>query len=427
MDNREQLLKAFAEDILISKDLDTRDKLRALIDRDLSLNKDNLFFKSEDAAMNFLLEQAKELGDDGYIEYKKFFKAYLNHAKRDIISGLFVEKDDGIWQDVKVKLEAIKSYAQGTGLKAHQVRMHLDRFINSRPKEMLVEIPKWDGRDRVEELRLFIKIKNQEFSVFEDAIKEWGANVFRRLYQDGAQNRCIILKGAQGIGKDHLLKSLLQGFGAYYSKFSSNRDEREAWAQVTGSLVLHIEEFDQTGNMSTAFLKDLITRDWVTYRMPYEPAAKKKKCVGSFISTVNIDTILRDETGNRRFAVFELDAIDWRYPKDWSEQILAQFYWLYQNHYYANKETWLAVSQGNETYEAVDMGPELLSLWDKKVSGMAISFMKKEFNYGEISHVISEMAKHVGWKPRTICSVLKTSGRSRHTKSGRVYYANASG
>lgn len=427
MDNREQFLKQLAEDLLIETST-TSEKLKHLIERDKMLNKDNLYFKSENEAMEFLLEQAKELGDDGYVEYKKFFRAYLNHAKRDIISGQFLEKDGMVWQDVKLRLDSLKSYAQGIGLKAHQVAMHLDRFISSRPKQMLIDIPKWDGRDRIEELRLFIKIKNQEFSIFEDAVKEWGANVFRRLFNENAQNRCIILKGAQGIGKDHMLKSLLQGFGPYYAKFSSNRDEREAWCQVTGRLVLHIEEFDQTGQLSTAFLKDLITRDWVSYRAPYDRAAMTKKCVGSFISTVNIDTILRDETGNRRFAVFELDSIDWKYPKDWSEQITAQFYALYKEGYYAKKETWKAVSEGNATYEAVDLVPELLSLWDDKVQDRLNSKntgrMEKilDLKLSEVENIISEMCKISGWKPTRVCSILKTNGRSRHAKLGTRYF-----
>lgn len=399
-----------------------KEKIDSLIERDKIFNKE-LFFKSDAQAMDFLLDQAKELGDDNYIEYKKFFNTYLSLAKRDIISHQFLEKDGYLWQDVKLKLDALKSFAQGAGLKPHQVAMHLDRYIHSRPVELLIDIPKWDGHDRIEELRLFIKIKNQEFSIFEDALKEWGANVFRRLYEENAQNRCIILKGAQGIGKDHLLKSLLQGFGPYYAKFSSNRDEREAWSQVTGRLVLHIEEFDQTGQLSTAFLKDLITRDMVSYRAPYDRAAMTKKCVGSFISTVNIDTILRDETGNRRFAVFELESIDWKYPKNWSEQIVAQFYALYKANYRAQKETWIEVAKGNETYEAVDMVPEYLNKWDEDVAMLSSQKQKTELTYGETYNVIVDLCRQSGWKPKTICSILKTHGRSRHTKRGTLYWS----
>ena len=378
------------------------------------------------AAVSLILaEMSKPLDDDRYGEFRDFFISLLRGARKDIISGEFLIMKDGIWQPVENDLDAIKSYAYGAGHKYSQTLMHLRRFIDAQPKRLLVDLPKWDGADRIDQLKKYVKVKNQSPETFVDAIKEWGANIFRRLYQNGAQNRCIILKGGQGLGKDHLLNSLFKSFGPYYGKFSSNRDERECWSQVTSRLVLHIEEFDQTGNLSIPFLKDLITRDLVTYRSPYDRRAITKKCVGSFISTVNIDAVLRDETGNRRFAVFEIESIDWSYPKDWSDQIAAQFYELYSNDFWASDETWSLVTQGNEQFEQVDINRELLDLWDERVTQLMAHSLPPVHSctYEKVAHVIKEMVQVSGLKMRQICTMLKTSGRSIKIGGKMRYYA----
>lgn len=377
------------------------------------------------AATKFVLDVREEHGGDDaeYAEYRDFFGQHLKKAKKDVISGQLLIYDGRQWQSVLAHLDALRSYARAYGLKPQWVPYHLDRYVLTKKAELLIDLPEWDNVDRIAGLKDFIKIKNQDFNIFESAFKEWGANIFRRLYQDDAQNRCIILKGSQGIGKDYILKTLLKPFGPYYSSFSSNRDEREAWSQVTSKLILHIEEFDQTGQMSVAFLKDLITRGWATYRSPYGRDAITKKCVGSFISTVNIDAILRDETGNRRFAVFEIESIDWNYPKDEASQILAQFHALFKSGFYADPEVWAAVSQGNSKFEQVDMVPELLNLWDMRVAEISMEKGIIELSYGEIGGVVGDLCRQSGWKAKSICSMLKTNNRSRHTKSGTFYWS----
>lgn len=360
--------------------------------------------------------------DEDYLQYKIFFDKHLSGARKDFISKQFLIQRDGLWEPAINMLGFLKSHGYGAGLKANRIEPHLERYIAEKKLGLLIDPPEWDGRDRIEELRLYVKFKGDDFSIFEDAIKEWLANVYRRIADNKAQNRCIILKGNQGMGKDRLIHSLLSGFGPYYDKFSSNRDERECWSQVTSKLVLHIEEFDQTGQLSVPFLKDLITRGEVTYRDPYGRSQKSRRCYGSFISSVNIDSILRDETGNRRFAVFEIESIDWGYPKDWSDQILAQAYALYKADYRAQKETWASVSQNNARFEVADIVPEMINLWDAKVY-WNIDDHEKGVPYSKISDVVLEISRVSGAKAKTVLSWLKTNERSKRFGYGMRYFA----
>lgn len=359
-----------------------------------------------------------------YDEYAEFFNGQLGTAKKDIISGQVLDYDGIFWQPVLNDLDAIKSHGISAGLKPNKVPIHLGRWMKAKEKQLLVDIPSWDGIDRISSLKDFLSFKNMPFAVFEDALKEWGANIFRRLYEKKAQNRCIILKGSQGIGKDIFISSLLDHFGPYYAKFSSNRDQRECWSQVTGSLVLHIEEFDQTGQMSIPFLKDLITRDWVVYRAPYDRSSQNRKCYGSFISSVNIDAVLRDETGNRRFAVFELESIDWKYPKDGSAQIFAQFYALYKQGFLAKESTWQQVTENNQNYEQVDMTQEYLNQWDNLIAAISKQKTIVELEFKDVEKVISDLCKISGLKTKVFCTMLKVNGRSKKSGGAMVYWSN---
>lgn len=425
MDARRETLERIVKDLFEKNKKISIGQIQSWVMTQDTLLHDEPYFKTESHAQDLVFEVLGhgDPDDEEYAEYREFFDKHFKNARKDIISGDVVEKSGDDWQPILLYLDATKSYAKGSGLKPHIVQSHLGRWMKKKKPELLCKIAEWDQIDRISQLKTFIKIKNQDFAIFEDALKEWGANIFRRLYQDGAQNRCIILKGGQGIGKDMLIKSMLKAFGPYYAKFSTNRDEREAWSQVTSRLVLHIEEFDQTGQLPVAFLKDMITRDKVTYRAPYDRASATKKCYASFISTVNIDAVLRDETGNRRFAVFEIESIDWKYPDDWSGQFMAQFHHLYKSDYWAQPETWKSVTEGNDAFEQVDMVPEYLNLWDNRVSALTEKWGITELNYSEVEGVIADLCKQSGWRSRSVCSMLKTHKRSRHIETGTVYWS----
>lgn len=379
------------------------------------------------------MPESKDVKDPDFVQYAQFFDRHLIGARKCMITKEFLRFDGEYWQSPLNNLDAIRSYAMGVGLNSQRVLAHLDRYILEKPFELLIDIEPWDRVDRIKSLGLYLKFKDREFSVFEDALKEWGANIFRRLYHQNMQNRCIILKGEQGLGKDRLLKTLLSGFEHYYQSFTSNRDERECWGQVTESLALHIEEFDQTGSMPVAFLKDLITRNSVKYRSPYDRKALVKKCVGSFISSVNIDDILRDETGNRRFAVFEIESIDWNYPKNFGPQIMAQFHALYQADFWARSETWNAISVSNEKFTQVDIVPELLDMWDGRIRELCAPARgtttagpmngKTRLTFNDVAGCVTDLSRVFGLKTRKILGILKSNKRSDRDRQGHHYWS----
>lgn len=365
---------------------------------------------------------------DSKDDFFEFFKEVLKDPKRDILSGEFLVRSSesfGGWAPVWNMVKELRSSAHTAGLNRTFLEDHLASFETSIEPSILLDMYEWDGVDRIKMMCDSVQLKGDRAAQFEDAIKEWMANIWRRLYQNGEQNRCIILKGDQNLGKDTWVKTLLSGFERYYAKFTINsHDDRQIYDQVTNNLALHIEEFDRTAAMSVAFLKDLITRDSVTYRSAYAKANQTRKCVASFISTVNIDTVLRDETGNRRFAVFDIDKIIWDYPKDadFSKHLFAQSFALCASDYRAQPGTWAAVKEGNEPFEMVAMEPNILEIFD---AGLAAILKERQITFAkniDIMTLITDIAKWSSYRPQRILSILKSSGRSIRVTDGYKYY-----
>ncbi|MCP4385592.1 MAG: hypothetical protein GY798_29990, partial [Hyphomicrobiales bacterium] len=80
-------------------------------------------------------------------------------------------------------------------------------------------------------------------------------------------------------------------------------------------------------------LKHLITVRKVTVRKPYGRYDTVKPALASLIGTINNEAgFLTDPTGNRRFLVCRLTAIDWRYARQIDpHQVWAEAVALYQS------------------------------------------------------------------------------------------------
>jgi predicted P-loop ATPase len=77
-----------------------------------------------------------------------------------------------------------------------------------------------------------------------------------------------------------------------------------------------VAELDSTTKRSErSALKHFISTRTVKVRVPYGEVRHRKAGVASMIGTINEDGtgFLHDPTGNRRFAVIHLEAIDWSY------------------------------------------------------------------------------------------------------------------
>lgn len=369
--------------------------------------------------------------DKQYQKYHKFFNKHLPNAKKDFITGTVFERTDKGWFPVENKVRLLKSYAMSEDLNKTCVEDHLQRWLNMKKPEMLVDVPEWDGVDRVGKIGEWLKVSNVSQECVSDLFKEWGAKMFARINCPKVQNKLIVLKGNQGVGKDTFVEALLGHWDFYFNNFIPSHQEKDNYLNIGQSILVNISEFDRTAKFAVSSIKDMITRESATYRSPYDKKPVKHSLHCSFISTCNIDDFLRDTTGNRRFVVFDVDSIDWSYPKKQSAQFLAQWKVLNNERFTASKSSLDEMNKYIIDQTPDDIILAALESYDDKIGNIRSNTIHKglgiEFSdiarvrYAEVESIVSAVCKLHSIRPQTFLQALKRTGRSKNV-GGTVYF-----
>lgn len=364
-----------------------------------------------------------------------FFEKTFPILRKDVLSEKIMVKrdDDSPWTDIMSLEGVLKAYAGEKGLPRSQVKEQLERFIFERKQlEFLCDIPPWDGVDRV--TKFGQAIVSKEFSGEDMALifKHWGSGIFRRIKSGDEQNRCIILKGGQGLGKDTLVKSMLQQFSPYFNTTNLSGTPKDVYEVISRIFVLHIEEFEQTAKLDVAFIKSIITQSSAFFRESFgrEPSAKKVRL--SIISTTNRDDVLRDPTGNRRFIVVPVENILWNYPRNDSLQVMAQFKHMFER---GEHETLPETIEGKiktilEKFTPPDSSETILEMYRTTFNELTLKDHspyrgRTSLQGGEIQLALRELARANDVGINRIKALLKSCGFSRREEHGTTYYRDA--
>jgi hypothetical protein len=364
-----------------------------------------------------------------------FFERAFPILRKDVLSEKVMIKRDAesSWVDATAIEGVWKAYAGAKGLPRTEVKEQLERFVFERKKlEFLCDLPKWDGVDR---LKIFGEcIESPDFTTEEMGLilKHWGVGIFRRIHGHDEQNRCLILKGGQGLGKDSLVKSMLAEFKPYFNTTNLSGTPKDVYEIISRIFVLHIEEFEQTAKLDVAFIKSIITQSSAFFRESYGREPSDKRVRLSMISTTNRDDILRDPTGNRRFIVAPVRNIIWKYPRNESIQVVAQFRGMFE------AGQWLELPEGLERkikvildrYTPPDSAETVIemyrSVFDKLTLGMGAPFNGRPSLRGfEIQIALRDIAKANDIGTNRVKSMLKVQGYARREEIGTVYHRNS--
>ncbi len=205
----------------------------------------------------------------------------------------------------------------------------------------------WDGQDYIGMLSQKIKdahplIKyagGAERTVTHAFLRRFLIGMVAKVFQQ-TQNVVIVLTGAQGKGKSTLARWLAGAMAQkYYREGKLDPDSNDHLRSLARTWLWELGEISAiTRTKDVNALKNILTQETATYRVPYGRWEVTKTTSTSFIGTVNPDGIgfLRDLTGNRRFACIDVESIDWTYTELDIEQIHAQAY-----HLYRQGEPWL--------------------------------------------------------------------------------------
>lgn len=325
-------------------------------------------------------------------DYWDLMREVLGDLKRDIFSGdLMCQDEAGLWIPAVDELDRVRSQAAYTS--EHEDIAwtqglwlpHFRSLENRAQRQLIVEIPEWDGVDRAKCMAgALVLDDSQGFGdheergvVAEEFVKDWLCKLYKRIENPRVQNRCLILKGPQGVGKDYWIDTMTAGLGQWATNLVITRNEADNLLQLSRAAVLKISEFDRTATQEVAMLKHMITADSTDVRAPYAVSAKRRQCRCSFISSCNVEDIYRDATGHRRYIVLNLaDIKRGTYPDSLedSRQILAQAKRLAQENYAASEKSEVGLTvfldeKKPDTVEdfIVDTWEEIVDRWLNRV------------------------------------------------------------
>ena len=189
---------------------------------------------------------------------------------------------------------------RGVGAVARDLRIH--------PVRDWLDTLKWDGTPRIETwTSTYLGAAPTAFHHTIGAL--WLISAVARIYRPGVKaDHMLILEGPQGARKSTAIK-VLAGED-WFTDELPELGSKDAAIHMQGVWIVEIAELDAIGRAEVSRIKAFLTRTTDRFRPPYGRYTVEvpRQCV--FAGTVNPDTYLRDETGNRRFWPLRCGSID---------------------------------------------------------------------------------------------------------------------
>jgi len=214
----------------------------------------------------------------------------------------------------------------------------------------------WDGKDWIDVLAVGYLTDTSEQSPW--AFKRWLIGAVAKVYEK-AQNFMLVFDGSQGIGKSVLTRWLCP-LPEYFMEGRINPDDKDAMLRLCNKMVWEVSELQSTTRKADReALKGFITTEEVTIRRAYARYDISKPAICSLVGTINEDGagFLTDPTGNRRFVILNLTAINWAYRQEVDiNQVWAQAVNLYKQ-----GESWKLTTPEKEQQSQVNSSYEMES------------------------------------------------------------------
>lgn len=209
------------------------------------------------------------------------------------------------------------------------------------PIKVEIESAKHDGADHIRQLFETITfapgVLSSTHDFYADCFQKWLVGVVAKLYQPGEQNFVLTFLGEQGIGKSRWLQKLALWAPAF-GEGAVDPDKGDHELRHLTHVIWHIPELEYTtGRREAGALKDYLTKSAVSVRPAYARNVRKGLSICSFCASVNSPNFLADPTGNRRFVVFPITAIDANHAVN-MPQVFAQAKQLFDS----GAKWWLA-------------------------------------------------------------------------------------
>lgn len=360
-----------------------------------------------------------------YHDYEAAFDRYFGETKLCIFTGdlMYRHTSEDKWKQaitnehiahLTTLMRDSGGFFSATYVKDALVGTYTIQHRNvKRIPEFLIDLPVWDGKDRIKEMVYHLQDPKFTYLAIEELFKHWGAQMFRRVKTPEAiRNPVLILKGPQDIGKDFFIAQMLEGLGSYLVDFVLDRQDKENYDTAASGAVMHVPEFDSLNRIDIALLKQLITRSKARYRAPYQRAASDRNIRCSWIASANTTSFVRDTTGNSRFWIIEFEDINKCYEQGQSPQILAQWQHLADAKYQASAESLRLVKETVDDLTPESTPDKILGVYLEELElwQQGRTDYKDAYTSNEIADVLAKVEQHFKINRGFISDLLRQKG-----------------
>ena len=254
---------------------------------------------------------------------------------------------------------------------------------------------KWDGKDHIRALARTVPTDNPHwedwfYTWFLAMVDQWRSYSHRKYGNSVAP----LLISKQGYNKSTFCRSLVPPELQWgYNDNLVLTETRQVLQAMCQALLLNLDEFNQISpQVQQGFLKNIIQLPSVKMKPPYGSHVQEFPRMASFIATSNMEDILSDPSGNRRFLGVELTG-----PIDVSqlpnyEQLYAQALAALQagEKTYFDAEQTKLIMASNRKFEVISPVDQYFNLYFDLTDDV------KQGEYLTAAEIFQELKSHIG-------------------------------
>ena len=254
---------------------------------------------------------------------------------------------------------------------------------------------KWDGKDHIRALARTVPTDNPHwedwfYTWFLAMVDQWRSYSHRKYGNSVAP----LLISKQGYNKSTFCRSLVPPELQWgYNDNLVLSEKRQVLQAMCQSLVINLDEFNQISpQVQQGFLKNIIQLPSVKMKPPYGSHVQEFPRMASFIATSNMEDILSDPSGNRRFLGVELTGpIDVSQRPNY-EQLYAQALSALragEKTYFDAEQTRLIMAN-NRKFEVVSPVDQYFDLY------FDLTHNAEQGEYLTAAEIFQELKSHIG-------------------------------
>lgn len=170
----------------------------------------------------------------------------------------------------------------------------------------------YDGADHL--AALLSSIKTEDSDLFGEQFTKWCVNLVAQLYGNGEKTQnenVLVLVGAQNGGKTGFFKALLWDTKNFAAPPDYDFGNKEHLLLMNGKALILLDEMAAYNKADVRTMKAALSQPKITADRKFHNTADYKRNA-SFAGCSNNSDFLKDDTGDRRFLVFQhVGNMDW--------------------------------------------------------------------------------------------------------------------